>query len=169
MKRILLFLCVLAVAGTAPLRSETVAYWNFNTLFITTAGAPGMGSVPATIPASFTVSGVTATISLTNFTGAVDDFGGSDLNAQPGSAAEESLSLIGSAGNNSYIELQLDFTEFADPIVSFATRGTSTGFNSGIWSYSVGGGAFTDIGPNTASTSTTTRLLRSLISARRML
>ena len=40
--------------------------------------------------------------------------------------------------------------------VSFATRGTSTGYTSGLWSWSVNGGPFTTLaGVNTATTSTT--------------
>jgi hypothetical protein len=43
-----------------------------------------------------------------------------------------------------------------DLVVTFATRGTSSGFNSGLWSYSTDGSAFTSAGlASTATTSTT--------------
>jgi len=149
LKRILPFLCTLAALGIVPLRAETVAYWNFNTLSIGTASTPGSGGVPTSISASSTAPGVSASISLTGFGGTVDDFGGTTLNTQFSSPAEESLSLIAGGvsfpGNGTYIELQLDLTEFGDPVISFATQRSGTGFNSGVWSYSIGGGAFTNV------------------------
>ncbi len=150
MKKIILAL----ITGLLSVQSgiaDVVSYWNFNSLSIVTASAPGTGGVPTTIAANQGAG----TLSLTGFTGLVDDFGGSTLNVLNSDPAEESLSLVSSAGNNSFIELQLNLTGFADPIVSFATRGTASGFNSGVWSYSVAGGAFTTIsGVNTATTST---------------
>lgn len=58
------------------------------------------------------------------------------------------------SGNGSYLELQLNLADYADPIVTFATRGTGTGFSLGLWSYSVAGGPFNNVGPNTATTTT---------------
>jgi endonuclease I len=143
---------------SSALHGETVAYWNFNSLSIATASTPGTGGVPNSIAAS---QG-TGTLSLTGYLGTVDDFAGSTINVQGSDPAEESLSLVagGSSapfpGNGSYVELQLNLADHADPIVTFATRGTSTGFDSGVWSYSVAGGAFTTIaGVNTATRSTT--------------
>lgn len=132
--------------------ADTVAYWNFNSLSIATASAPGAGGVPTSI----TANQGTGTVSLTGWAGLVDDFGGSTINAISPDASGASLSLTSNAGNGSFIEFQLNLADFGDPIITFATRGTSTGFNSGVWSYSVAGGAFTTIsGVNTATTSTT--------------
>lgn len=132
--------------------ADTVAYWNFNSLSISTASAPGAGGVPTSIA----VNQGNGTLSLSGWTGLVDDFGGSAINAISPDASGASLSLVSNAGNNSFIELQLNLADFGDPIITFATRGTSSGFNSGVWSYSVAGGAFTTIsGVNTATTSTT--------------
>ena len=101
-------------------------------------------------------------MSLSGWGGTVDDFGGSDVNAIAPDATGASLSLVagGTAapfpGNGSYLEIQLNLADFSDPIVTFATRGTSTGFDTGSWSYSVGGGSFTTVaGINTATRSTT--------------
>jgi hypothetical protein len=76
-------------------------------------------------------------------------------------ATGASLSLVagGAAapfpGNGGFVEVQLNLTDFSDPVVTFATRGTSTGFDTGTWSYSVGGGPFTPVtGVNTATRST---------------
>jgi len=146
-------LTLLAILMTASgLPADTVAYWNFNSLLIGTASAPGAGGVPPSI----TANQGTGTVSLTGWTGLVDDFAGSTINVQGTDPAEESLSLVSSAGNSSFIELQLNLADFGDPIITFATRGTTSGYNSGTWSYSVAGGAFTPIsGVNTASISGT--------------
>lgn len=141
-----------------PARADLVSYWNFNGLSIATASTPGTGGVPLAIAADQGAG----TISLAGYGGTVDDFSGSAVNSLSGDPSEKSLSLVagGSAspfpGNGTYIELQLDLSDYSDPVVTFAARGTSSGFNSGVWSYSVGGGAFTDVpGSNTATTSTT--------------
>ena len=137
-------------------RADTIAYWNFNGLSIAVPSTPGSGDVPTSIAADFG----TATLSLSGWLGTVDDFGGTTINAQGADPSEESLSLVagGSAapfpGNGSSIDLLLNLTGFENPIISFAGRGTGTGFNTGSWSYSTGG-AFTPITGNTATTSTT--------------
>ncbi len=153
---------------TPSLRADLVANWNFNSLSIATASAPGSGGVPTTIAPS-TGAG---SLSLTGWGGLVDDFAGSDVNLVAPDATGGSLSLVagGSAapfpGNGSYIEIQLNLADFSDPIVTFATRGTSSGFNTGTWSYSVGGGSFTTVsGVNTASTSTSYALATVNLSA----
>lgn len=146
-----LFFNLAAIASLQAL-TETVAYWNFNSLSIATASAPGSGGVPTSIAAN---QG-NGTLSLTGWTGLVDDFGGSTTNAIGLDTAGASLSLVSNAGNGTYIELQLNLADYADPIVTFATRGTTTGFPTGSWSYSVGNGSFTTLaGVNTATTSTT--------------
>jgi endonuclease I len=147
-----LFFLLVVAAASVQAQTETVAYWNFNSLSIPTASAPGSGGVPTSITANLG----TGTLSLSGWTGLVDDFGGSTINAVGTDPAEESLSLVSSTGNGSYIELQLNLADYADPILTFATRGTSSGYTTGTWSYSVGGGSFTNVtGVNTATTSTT--------------
>lgn len=135
---------VFLAAGSA----STVAYWNFNSFGpITTASVPGSGGVPTSIAADIG----TGTVSLTGWLGNVDDFGGSTINQQGGAPAEESLSLTGGGtaptypGNGSYIELQLNFANFENPVITYATQRSGTGFNTGVWSYSVAGGAFAPV------------------------
>jgi hypothetical protein len=124
---------------------------------IPTASAPGAGGVPTSINAD---SGA-GTLSLAAWAGTVDDFAGSTLNPLGGDPAGASLSLVagGSAapfpGNTSYIQATINLTGSENPVISFATRGTATGFNSGIWSYSTDGATFTNIGASTASTAGT--------------
>jgi hypothetical protein len=160
MKRFLLLAGLLfaSVVGTVNRADAAlIAYWNFNTLSIATASPPGSGGVPLTIGAS---SG-TGSLSLAAWGGNVDDFGGTTLNALFGDAAEESLSLISAGpsggpfpGNGSYIEISFSMAGFQAIDISMASRGTSTGFNTGQWSYSTDGTTFTNFGSNTGTTST---------------
>ena len=132
---------------TTTAKAEVIAYWNFNSLSIATASAPGTGGVPTTIAAD---QG-SGTLSLADWTGLVDDFVGSTLNALNGDPGEESLSLISNAGNGSFIQVSFSMAGFTDLEVSFATRGTSSGFDAGQWSYSTDGTTFFDFGGNTAT------------------
>jgi endonuclease I len=147
MKRPLLSLLTVLMSASGAL-ADTVAYWHFNNLpNITTAAPPGSGVVPTTVTAD-TGAG---SISLTGFAGNVDDFAGSTVNAQGGTVSGKSLSLTGGGsaspypGNNGFIELQLNLADYSDPVITYATQRTSTGFTTGVWSYSVSGGAFTDV------------------------
>jgi hypothetical protein len=132
-------------------QAALVAYWNFNGLSITTASAPGAGGVPTSIPAD---SG-TGTVGLSTWTGLVDDFGGSTINVLNADPTEESLSLVSNAGNGSFITISFSMTGLENPVVSFATRGTSTGYDSGTWSWSIDGTNFTPVSGNTARRDTT--------------
>lgn len=151
--------CIVLLTTATGLFADTVAYWNFNSLSpFTSAVTPGTGGMPT----SFTPDIGAGTLSLTGYGGTVAGFAGDGTNAQGGAAAGASLSLVagGSSapfpGNGTYVELQLNLADYSNPIVTFATRGTSTGYSTGSWSYSVGGGAFTPVpGVNTARTATT--------------
>ena len=135
---------------TTTAEAEVIAYWNFNSLSIGDAGAPGTGGVPTTIAAD---QG-SGTLSLADWTGLVDDFAGSTLNALNGDPSGASLSLVSNAGNGSFIQISFSMAGFTDLEVSFATRGTSTGFNLGQWAYSTDGTTFFDFGGNTATRAT---------------
>ncbi len=153
MKRLLslmMGLCLLtSMAATS--QADLVSYYNFNSLSITTASAPGSGGVPTSISAD---QG-SGTLSLSGWTGLVDDFAGSTINALSGDSAEESLSLVGNTGNDSFIQLSADLSDLMNPIITFATRGTSSGFSTGTWSWSIDGINFSNLAGNTATTSTT--------------
>ncbi len=150
-----LTLAVVSVASNCG--AALVSYWNFNGLSIATASAPGVGGVPASIAADQGAG----LLSLSAWAGTVDDFSGSASNAIAPDVAEESLSLTagGTAapfpGNGTYVELAVSLTGMVDPVITFATRGTSTGFNTGTWSWSTDGLSFTSVTGNTATTSTT--------------
>lgn len=89
-------------------------------------------------------------------------FAGSTLNdprtpANSGSA----YSIANSSANTKKIILKVSMTGYENPILSFSTRGTSTGFSTHQWAWSVDGTLFTNFGTNTAVT-TTTFLTRTL-------
>jgi len=153
MKKILTIIGLAAAASLAGAQAQTlIGYWNFNGLSITTASAPGSGGVPNSIASD---SGTGATLTLSGaWSGLVDDFGGSTTNALNSDIAGASLSLVSNVGNGSYIQFSFSMTSLNGVSISFATRGTSTGFNAGQWSYSTNGTSFTDFGSNTATTST---------------
>ena len=86
-------------------------------------------------------------IDFTGWGGVVTNFGG---------VTGQALALQGTAGNGTYIEIAFSMSGYAALGITFATRGTTTGYTSGLWSWSVNGGAFTTLpGVNTATTSTT--------------
>jgi hypothetical protein len=153
-------LVVFAVTSTS--QAALISYWNFNGLSIGTASAPGSGGVPTSIAAD---QG-SGSLSLTGWGGLVDDFAGDVINALGGDPAGASLSLVSNAGNGTHIETAAFSTVgLQDVIVTFATRGTGTGFNSGTWSYSTDGSLFTAAPGNTATTSTTYALATMDLSA----
>ncbi len=110
---------------------DTIASWDFDTT-----------PFPNPIPAS---SG-TGSIDTSGWGGTITNFNG---------VTGQSLVLQDTAGNGTYIEIDFSMTGQQGLMVNFQTRGTSTGFNSGLWSWSTNGGAFTTLpGVNTATTST---------------
>ena len=110
----------------------TIASWDFDT---TPYGNPLSASAGA------------GSIDFSGWGGAITNFNG---------VTGQALALQGTAGNGTYIEIDFSMTGYQGLNVSFATRGTSTGYNSGLWSWSANGGPFTTLaGVNTATTSTT--------------
>lgn len=140
--------------------ADTVAYWNFNGLVVTgtAAVAPGTNGVPTSITADLG----SGSLSLTGWTGLIDDFSGIALNAQAAAPPGNSLSTVAGGttapfpGNGGIIDLAVNFTGVQNPIITVDTRGTAFGFSSGTWSYSIAGGPFVPVvGVNTASTTGT--------------
>ena len=112
----------------------TIASWNFDAV-----------PYPTPIPSSTGIS----SIDLTGWGGTFDNFNGD------GDSPDQALALVGTGGNGTYIEIPFSMTGYSALKVTFATRGTTTGYTSGLWSWSVNGGAFTTLpGVNTATIST---------------
>jgi hypothetical protein len=119
--------------GQVTAGPTTVASWNFD--------AP-----PYANPLNADTG--SGTIDFSGWGGVVTNFNG--LNGT------QALALQGTAGNGTYIQINLSMTGYSGLTVAFATRGTTTGYSSGTWSWSVNGGPFTTLpGVNTATTSTT--------------
>ncbi len=147
----------LAVAAQADL----LAYWNFNDLDIPgtgTTNVPGDGNVPLSISAD----AGTGDLSLADWGGSVQDFAGSTLNALFGDASGASLSLQhgsgGLDGNGTWIEFSISMSGYENLQLSWAGRGTGSGFSSNQVSYSTDGVTFIDFGGPYDSTQTSFEL-----------
>ncbi|NER85435.1 MAG: hypothetical protein F6K42_39285 [Leptolyngbya sp. SIO1D8] len=83
-------------------------------------------------------------------------FGGTDLNRPSGTFSGGSLSIVGSGNNGNFFDIEADLTGFDNIDISWAQRGTSTGFNSREVSISTDGGTnFTTIYTDTGTLSST--------------
>jgi hypothetical protein len=75
---------------------------------------------------------------------------GTTNNARLGDLAGQALSLQGgtsTANNGRHLTFNVSTLGFSNIVVSFATQGTSTGFNNNQFQYSLDGVSFVDFGP----------------------
>jgi len=108
-------------------------YWNFDNVVPTDA------ILPANLGTGY--------ISLSGWTGGIDSFRGLQ--------GTDALALVGQQGNGSWIDFHFSMSGYRDLSLSFATRGTSAGFDVGTWSFSTNGADFTTLaGVNTATRNT---------------
>lgn len=121
-------ICPFAGSASAAL----VGYWNFNSL--TTGTNNGASYAPTSGVGSLNVN-VVASDQAGNNRGIIA-FGGSTSNALNSDPAGQALAIQGGAseatspvdGPNASIVLKFDFTSLQNPVLSFATQRTSTGF-----------------------------------------
>jgi hypothetical protein len=160
--RILTFLCAsMLLASSAP--AALIAYWDQNSNALP---GGGFGFVPADFPQPADQGA--GTITLANFdttTGGVDgaytsiaSFGGDLLNAQPSIPFGGSLSPTGATGtanNGMSILMNVSTAGYEDIQVSWAQRGTTTGFSGRQFAYSTDGVNFTDLGTDTGALTAT--------------
>jgi hypothetical protein len=109
-------------------RADEIAIWNFNDSDLVVDHGNG------TMSSNFNVTNILFAAGTTN-------------NARLGDIAGQALSLQGgtSNGNNGRnLTVNVDTTGFANIVVSFATQGTGTGFNSNQFQYSLDGVNFID-------------------------
>lgn len=144
MKNVIAFAAFAAGVATASASADLVAYWNFNSLVaapntVTTIAADG-GSGTLFADGSNGSSMWTSATSNGQFTA----FSGSTLNALNGDASGLALALANLSANGYSIVFAIDMTGFSGLDISYATRGTATGFNSQVWSWSTDGANFTD-------------------------
>ena len=102
----------------------------------------------------------------------IKSFGGTTLNVLDASyIAGGSISVQGGTdgttngiNNGGYIEFAIDMTNFSSLVISYDTRGTSTGFTSQAWSWSTDGSNFTtfETVSGTNATAWSTKTLASL-------
>ena len=121
---------ILFAASQAAMADE-LAVWNFNDSNLNVDHGSG------TLTSDFNVVNVLFGAGTTN-------------NARQGDTAGQALSLQGgtsNANNGRNITFNVSTVGFADIVVSFATQGTSTGFNSNQFQYSLDGISFIDFGP----------------------
>lgn len=154
---------LITLAGAAALalasssQAALIAYWDQNSNSLPNAG--GFGFLTSAFPqpadqgngalrlADFLTD--TTTTSGDVFYTFIQSFGGDTLNAQAGVSSGGSLSPQGgtSNGNNGMaIILEVSTLGFTDISVSWAQRGTSTGFDSRTFDYSLDGSSWTNFG-----------------------
>ena len=121
---------LLFVAASQAAMADELAVWNFNDSNMTVDHGSG------TLTTSINAANVLFAAGTTN-------------NARQGDIAGQALSLQGgssTANNGRNITFNVSTVGFSDIVVSFATQGTSTGFNSNQFQYSLDGVSFIDFG-----------------------
>lgn len=122
-------LLLVTAAGPAAL-AEELAIWNFNDSNLTVDHGSG------TMVSNFNPANLLFAAGTTN-------------NARLGHVAGQALSLqggTGTANNGRHLTFNVSTLGFSNIVVSFATQGTSTGFNSNQFQYSLDGINFVDFG-----------------------
>ncbi|MBL8763826.1 MAG: hypothetical protein JNM07_06115 [Phycisphaerae bacterium] len=159
-------MAVAALAGaacTSAANATLVAHWNFNDstanststqVGVLNSTGPNSGTGAMTIGGGSPVITYN-TISAGTANGCVGTFGGTTTNAVGADPSGGALAITASVGANSnnpvtangcFVTFQISMTNFIDLNVSFATRGTGTGFRSAQLAYSTDNSSFTDFG-----------------------
>ena len=127
----LAFLTVLLLSPFKAARADAVAVWNFNDSDLVVDHGTG------TLTTNFNLANVVFTL------------GGTTTNARFGDPAGQSLTLQGgtsNANNGRVLNLIVSTVGFSNIVISFATQGTGSGFNSDQLQYSLDGVSFVDFG-----------------------
>jgi len=129
----------LFLLSASPAHADEVAIWNFNDSDLNVDHGSG------TLTTNFNMTNVLFTL------------GGSTINARLGDVAGQSVTLqggTGNANNGRNLTFSVSTLGFSNIVFTFASQGTSTGFNSNQFQYSLDGVTFVDFGaPYTPSTS----------------
>lgn len=126
------------LAASQAAAADELAVWNFNDSDLNVDHGSG------TLTSSLNVVNILFAAGTTN-------------NARQGDTAGQALSLQGgtsNANNGRNLTFNVSTAGFTNIIVSFATQGTSTGFNSNQFQYSLDGINFIDFGPPYAPATT---------------
>ncbi|MBS1595487.1 MAG: hypothetical protein JST90_14315 [Bacteroidetes bacterium] len=154
-----LFLAVIFLACTQYLSAQTLlAGWDFQTTSGGGTAAAAAPSAPTTYVANFGSGTIymngtngSSTWITTTSGNEVTSFAGTATNAGTGFATSTSspacLAIVGGTGgtaaNGKYIIFKFSMTGYQNLVVSYATQGTSTGFNTQTWEYSTDGTTWT--------------------------
>ncbi len=133
MKKLVLLLAGLLV-GTTVFAQVTITHWNFN------SGNTGTGGAQWTSP----VAASSGTGSLSHEFTLTDAFAGSTLNAVGSDASGNAFCPVDMANNAKSFILSVSTEGYVDIIVSYATRGTASGFSTHTIDYSTDGTNFTN-------------------------
>jgi len=126
----LLFL-ILVVAIPRAAQADEIAIWNFNDSDLTVDHGTGV------LTTNVNVANVLFTL------------GGTTINSRLGDVAGQSLTLQGGTGNvnnGRNLTFSINTVGYSNIVVTFASQGTSTGFNSNQFQYSLDGITFIDFG-----------------------
>ena len=118
------------LAANEAARADELAVWNFNDSNLNVDHGNG------TLTSNLVVANILFAAGTTN-------------NARAGDIAGQALSLQGGTGvanNGRNLTFNISTLGFSNIVVSFATQGTSTGFNSNQFQYSLDGINFVDFG-----------------------
>jgi len=121
---------LLFLAASQAALADELAVWNFNDSDLNVDHGNG------TLISNFNVVNILFAAGTSN-------------NARQGDLAGQALSLqggTGNANNGRNLTFNVSTAGFSDIVVSFATQGTSTGFNSNQFQYSLDGITFVDFG-----------------------
>lgn len=119
------------VAASQAAQADVLAVWNFNDSDLNVDHGSG------TLSSNLNVANISFAAGTTN-------------NARLGDPAGQAISLqggTGTANNGRNLTFNVSTFGFSNILVSFATQGTSTGFNSNQFQYSLDGINFIDFGP----------------------
>ena len=124
---------VIALLALWPthVNADEISIWNFNDSDLIVDHGAG------TLTTNFNLANVVFTL------------GGTSLNARQGDPAGQSMTLQGGTSNSNNgrnLTLNVSTLGLSNIVVSFATQGTSTGFNSNQLQYSLDGVAFMNFG-----------------------
>lgn len=117
---------------TQAARADEIAVWNFNDSNLEVDRGKG------TISTNINAVNIQFAAGTTN-------------NARQGDVAGQALSLqggTGTANNGRHLTFNISTLGFSNIVVSFATQGTSTGFNNNQFQYSLDGITFVNFGPS---------------------
>ena len=149
MKKLVLASC-LYVSLSVSSRADLIAGWDFASLPANTITPPTMAANVGSGGLDLSAFSAVPPITRTNFSGVVlNNFAGGDP------AAGGALAIQGTNANGLSMIFSFNLTGYQDPVLTFATRGTGTGFNTHTWLYSTDNVTYNPVIANVANQTAT--------------